>query len=64
LIQFSFNLKGPIEIENGQIAISLIARGVGEQKINGQLNITRAGKELPLFFCRNYVVVPPNAVIS
>lgn len=60
------HLKGPIEIENGQIAISLIARGVGEQKINGQLNITRAGKELPLKFSGNYVVVPrPNsAVIS
>lgn len=60
---FTFTrLKGPIRIENGQVAISLIAGSVGEQKITGQLNIARAGQELPLNFSGNYFVIPrPNS---
>ena len=42
--------------------ISLTAGGVGEQKINGQFSFTEDGKNIPLKFEGNYVVVPkPNS---
>jgi gliding motility-associated protein GldM len=56
----SFN--GPGKIVNGQAIISMTAGGVGEQKINGQFSFLEDGKNVPLKFEGNYVVVPkPNS---
>ena len=56
----SFN--GPGKIINGQAVISMTAGGVGEQKINGQFTFLEDGKNVPLKFEGNYVVVPkPNS---
>ena len=56
------SFQGPGKLENGQAVISLTAGGVGEQKINGQFSFTEDGKNIPLKFEGNYVVVPrPNS---
>lgn len=60
------SFKGPGKLENGQAVISLTAGGVGEQSINGEFTFLEDGKNIPLKFSGNYVVVPrPNqATIS
>ncbi|AWI24603.1 type IX secretion system motor protein PorM/GldM [Flavobacterium pallidum] len=60
------SFQGPGKLENGQAVISLTAGSVGEQKINGQFTFLEDGKNIPLKFEGNYVVVPrPNeATIS
>jgi gliding motility-associated protein GldM len=56
------SFQGPGKLENGQAVISLTAGGVGEQKINGQFTFLEDGKNIPLKFEGNYVVVPrPNS---
>ena len=56
------SFQGPGRLENGQAVISLTAGGVGEQKINGQFTFLEDGKNIPLKFEGNYVVVPrPNS---
>ena len=56
----SFN--GPGKIVNGQAVIEMTAGGVGEQDINGQFTFLEDGKNIPLKFTGNYVVVPrPNS---
>jgi gliding motility-associated protein GldM len=56
----SFN--GPGKIVNGQAVIQMTAGGVGEQDINGQFTFLEDGKNIPLKFTGNYVVVPrPNS---
>ena len=56
------SFKGPGKLENGQAVISLTAGGVGEQAINGEFSFTEDGKNIPLPFKGNYVVVPrPNS---
>ena len=56
------SFQGPGKLENGQAVISLTAGSVGEQKINGQFTFKEDGKDIPLKFEGNYVVVPrPNS---
>ena len=56
------SFQGPGQIVNGQAVISLTAGGVGEQTINGQFTFLEDGKNIPLKFAGNYVVVPrPNS---
>jgi gliding motility-associated protein GldM len=56
------SFQGPGKLENGQAVISLTAGSVGEQKINGQFSFLEDGKNIPLKFEGNYVVVPrPNS---
>ena len=56
------SFQGPGQIVNGQAVISLTAGGVGEQNINGQFTFLEDGKNIPLKFAGNYVVVPrPNS---
>ena len=56
------SFQGPGKLENGQAVISLTAGSVGEQKINGQFTFMEDGKNIPLKFEGNYVVVPrPNS---
>ena len=56
------SFQGPGKLENGQAVISLTAGSVGEQKINGQFSFMEDGKNIPLKFEGNYVVVPrPNS---
>jgi len=60
----SFN--GPGKIVNGQAVIQMTAGGVGKQDINGQFTFLEDGKNIPLKFTGNYVVVarPNSATIS
>ncbi len=56
------SFKGPGKLENGQAVISLTAGSVGEQTINGEFTFLEDGKNIPLKFAGNYVVVPrPNS---
>jgi gliding motility-associated protein GldM len=56
------SFSGPGKIVNGQAVISMTAGGIGEQKINGQFTFLEDGKNIPLKFEGNYVVVPrPNS---
>ncbi len=56
------SFSGPGKIENMQAIIQLTAGGVGEQDINGQFTFLEDGKNIPLKFKGNYVVVPkPNS---
>jgi len=56
------SFSGPGKIVNGQAVISMTAGGVGEQSINGQFTFLEDGKNVPLKFAGNYVVVPkPNS---
>lgn len=56
------NFVGPGSIENGQAIISTTAGAVGEHKLNGKFTFMEDGKEVPLDFAGQYVVVPrPNS---
>jgi gliding motility-associated protein GldM len=56
------SFSGPGKIINGQAVIEMTAGGVGEQNINGQFTFLEDGKNIPLKFTGNYVVVPrPNS---
>ncbi|UFH36790.1 gliding motility protein GldM [Flavobacterium acetivorans] len=56
------SFSGPGKIVNGQAVIAMTAGNVGEQTINGQFTFLEDGKNIPLKFKGNYVVVPrPNA---
>ena len=56
------SFQGPGRLENGQAVISLTAGSVGEQTINGSFSFLEDGKNIPLPFKGNYVVVPrPNS---
>jgi gliding motility-associated protein GldM len=56
------SFSGPGKIVNGQAVISMTAGGIGEQTINGQFTFLEDGKNIPLKFEGNYVVVPkPNS---
>jgi gliding motility-associated protein GldM len=50
--------NGPGKIENGQAVINMTAGGVGNQKISGKFTFMEDGKEVPLPFEGEYVVVP------
>ena len=56
------SFQGPGKLENGQAVISLTAGSVGEQKINGQFTFKEDGKDIPLKFEGNYVVVNPITI--
>lgn len=62
----SFDGPGKIDPATGQAVIDLTAGSIGEQTIKGKFNFIEDGKEVPLKFEGNYVVVPrPNeATIS
>lgn len=56
------DFKGPGKLENGQAVLSMVAGGVGEQKIGGSFNFMENGKPINLPFKGTYVVVPrPNS---
>lgn len=56
------SFQGPGKIENGQAIINMTAGGVGEQSINGKFTFLEDGKQVPLEFKGQYVVVPrPNS---
>lgn len=56
------SFSGPGKIVNGQAVIAMTAGNVGEQTINGQFTFLEDGKNIPLKFQGNYVVVPrPNS---
>ena len=56
------DFKGPGKLENGQAVLSMVAGGVGEQKIGGSFNFMENGKPINLPFNGTYVVVPrPNS---
>ncbi|WP_414000229.1 gliding motility protein GldM [Flavobacterium sp. W1B] len=56
------SFSGPGKIVNGQAVIAMTAGNVGEQTINGQFSFLEDGKNIPLKFKGNYVVVPrPNS---
>ena len=56
------SFSGPGKIVNGQAVIAMTAGNVGEQTINGQFTFLEDGKNIPLAFKGNYVVVPrPNS---
>lgn len=64
----NFNIKSYSggTLENGQLKINLTAGGIGEQKISGKFVFEEDGKDIPLDFGGQYVVIPrPNqATIS
>lgn len=56
------SFSGPGKIVNGQAVIAMTAGNVGTQTINGQFTFLEDGKNIPLKFQGNYVVVPrPNS---
>jgi len=58
----SFQGPGKIDPATGQAVIELTAGSVGEQAIKGKFNFLEDGKNIPLEFEGNYVVVPrPNS---
>ncbi|OYQ36893.1 gliding motility protein GldM [Flavobacterium cyanobacteriorum] len=58
----SFQGPGKIDPATGQAIIDMTAGAVGEQTIKGKFNFLEDGKNIPLEFTGNYVVVPrPNS---
>lgn len=56
------SFQGPGKIENGQAVINMTAGNVGEQTIAGKFTFLEDGKQVPLEFKGQYVVVPrPNS---
>ncbi|MGV3461242.1 MAG: gliding motility protein GldM [Flavobacterium sp.] len=56
------SFQGPGKIENGQAVINMTAGNVGEQTIAGRFTFLEDGKQVPLEFKGQYVVVPrPNS---
>ena len=60
------SFSGPGKIVNGQAVIAMTAGNVGTQTINGQFTFLEDGKNIPLTFQGNHVIVhrPNSATIS